>query len=261
MIKNIFLSALFFSLTFYSYGQADNYMSWGQCRPNFGTNIPLTKFLKGETTDDLLSYDDRSYYLQYLSFAYFFDQHWGAELTIHPSTSQNISGRSERFIKSVTKEYEADYYVTPSSGGENSDDNIFTGGITRSYLGVIYRFEIKRFMIYPKVFGGITSFTADWGKAILKQKNSNTILQLDYNTEKRPQDNFTIASSVTCGYKLTENIAVNVDVLFSHYKGHSTFIKKITDLNSEKSTEQEYTYRNNIYTLSIGAGLIILFLR
>lgn len=234
------------------------YQSKWQVRPSFGITIPLTNLLKGDETDYLMAFDDQLYYCQVLSASYFFHKHWGVEFDFQISSSSSIRHRDDKFTRYVQSEYGNDYYVSPSTGANFDDSNVLSGDIQRGYLGLVYRLESNRFFIYPKFLIGVTSFYTDWGKAYLKEKNSNRVVMLHYSPSRMPNDHFTIASSVTAGYKLTKRVFLSVDVLASHYKTDITFVKTTTDLNSGETLREENAYKTNVFSLAVGAGLIIV---
>lgn len=259
-MKSIFTTILLLCLyTGYSNSQDSlNYKSKWQIRPNYGVNIPITKILDGRVSDNLFEYDDNSSYWQVLSIAYFFHKHWGVEFNFQGMTSNNISKRADVFLNIMKSEYGNNYYVTPSTGASYDDFNPFSGNFERGFIGLIYKYEKKRFFIYPKFSIGVNSFYTDWGKAILKEKNSNNLLKVSINSGKRPNNHLMVAASAALGYKLTKRFYLNFDLMTSFYKTNITFTKSITDLNTNISTIESFEYKKNVLTLSVGAGLIFV---
>jgi hypothetical protein len=235
-----------------------NYKSKWQTKPNYGINFPITKLLDGRIPDNLFEYADNSTYWQVLSATYFFHKHWGLELNIQGMTSRNISKRADNFSNIMKSEYADNFYVKPSTGASYDDFNPIVGNFERGFIGLIYRYEKKRFFIYPKFSFGVSSFYTDWGRAILKQKNSNNLIQIEYDSGKRPNDHFIIATSTSFGYKLSKRFYLNIDLMTSYYKTDITFTKEITDLITKNSTIENIRYKKEIYTLSIGGGLIFV---
>lgn len=230
-------------------------LEW-QTRPNIGINIPITKLLNGSITDDLFAYGDNSTYWQVLSVTCFFNKHWGAEFNFQGMTAGNISKRGDNFSNVIKSKHGDNYYVTPSTGASYDDFDYVGGDFGRGFIGLIYRFEKRKFFIYPKFSIGVTSFHSDWGTALLKQKNSNNLLKVTYDSGKRPNDHFILATSTAIGYKLSKKIYLNIDLMTSYYKTDITFIEKTTDLNTNISTSKNYRYNKDIFTLSFGGGLI-----
>ena len=259
-MKNIFITLLFLGLLIESSYCQDslNYKSKWQIRPNYGINIPITKLLNGSILDNLFEYGDNSTYWQVLSISYFFRRHWGVEFNFQGMTSGNIAKRADKFMDAMKSEYKSDYYVTPSTGASYDNFSLLAVNFNRGFIGLIYRYEKNRLFFYPKFSIGITSFYTDWGKATLKRKNSNNVIEVSYDPSNIPNGHFVVATSAAFGYKLTKKIYLNMDLMASYYKTDITFTKKITDLNTAISRSEKMEYIKNVFTVSIGAGLIFL---
>lgn len=264
-MNNLFAFAFIIFINSHLLGQDTT--NWGfkskwQVRPSVGLNIPLTKLFNGTATDNLIDYyDGTTYYLQVISASWFFHKHWGVEFNYQGSFSNKITGqkRDSKFSKILENEYQNQYFVTPSSGAFYGDDNIIVGNIERGLIGIIYRKEFNKFLIHPKFAIGVTSFYTDWGNATLKEKNSNTLLKVTYSTGGRPNDHFTTATSLIVGYKFSKRIFWNLEIMTSYYKTNFTFTKEIIDLTTGQKTVAEYSkYRKDIFTLTLGTGLIIV---
>lgn len=259
-MRNIFNLVLF--LGFFignSYCQDSlNYKAKWQTRPNFGVNIPITKLLDGRIPGNLFEYGDNSIYWQVLTVSYFFHRHWGVDFNFQGMTSKNITKRADIFSEAMRLEYQGNYYVTPSTGASYNFINPFGGNFGRGFISLIYRYEKKRLFIYPKFSIGVNSIYIDWGEALLKQKNSNKLLKVSYESDIRPKDNFIMATSASFGYKLSKRFYFNLELMTSYYKTHITLTKKITDLNTTISTNEDIEYNKDIFTISIGGGLIFV---
>ncbi|MDP1727269.1 MAG: hypothetical protein Q8M15_10840 [Bacteroidota bacterium] len=259
MQKQYFIALVLSILTMHLSAQESlNYKSKLQTNPSVGINIPITKLLNGKLTDYLIEYDDQSYYWQIISGTFFFHKYWGIEFNFQANSSNSISKRADNFLQSMQSEYGNEYFVTPSTGAGDEKVSIISGNFERGYLGLIYRIESEKYFIYPKIAIGVTSFYTDWGKAYLKKKNFNDIIEISYSSGKAPNDFFIIATSATFGYKLTKRIFFNFDIGVSHYKTDLTFIKTMTDINSGQSTKEDFAYKKNVFNLSLGTGIIIV---
>jgi hypothetical protein len=258
MIRKLFI---LFSLGIFSisiYGQDSlTYKSKWQTRLLFGTNIPMTRLLQGAETDYLFQYDDNSMYWQILSISYFFHKHWGLEFNYQAGTSSRIRQRGENFITTMQSMYGDKYYENPSTGAIYNN-GFFEGDISRGYLGVIYRFETNKFYVYPKLAIGVISFNTDWGRIDLKEKNSNIEYKINYSSKKITNDHFTLAPSVSLGYKIAKRFYFNADIMFSYYKTNIVYEKTTTNLYTSKRTVELFDYKKGISTLSLGAGLIFI---
>lgn len=225
-------------------------------KPAGGINLPITKLLSGDITDNLIEYDDNTYYSQFVSGNYFFSPKWGVELTYQTAGSEKINNQNVDSNSALEKKYGDTYIVSWKS---YANVHLFMGGsIHKGYLGVVYRIEKPRFVIMPKFALGITSFSTHSKTVFLKEKNSNSIYELSFEPEKKVNDNFMLAPSVTFGYKFSKRIMANVDVQYSYFKTNIKYTEEKTNLfNEEKTTIQTIDYKKNIHTLSIGLGLII----
>jgi hypothetical protein len=264
MKRIVVLSAVFFQ-SFLIYSQEPNdwaYQAKWQTRPGVGLNIPLTHLLSGAITDHLIDYtDETTYYTQAINGTWFFKKHWGVEFNYQGSFSVRLTGqkREEQFFQLLQREYGDQYFVNPSSGATYDNLNPISGSIERGLIGIVYRKEIGRWFVHPKVAIGVVSFYADWGSASLKEKNSNTSLRVNYAADRVPQDHFALATSLIAGYKLSKRIHWNIEAMASHYKTNLTFNKTVTNLPTGMSTITErFHYAQNIFTLSLGMGLIVV---
>lgn len=232
-------------------------LEW-QLKPAAGYNIPLTRLFRGDVTDQLIKYDDQSFYWQVLSLTLFFHKHWGVSFHFQANASGKISSRDERFRQLLQTEYGSDYYITHSSIDDLNKFNVVTGHFDRGYLGVIYRVESNRFFIYPQLSLGVSSFYTDIETIRLKEKTTNNRMDLYYSAGDRPaKDHFTIAASMAAGYKLNKWLYLNLDVMASWYKANFTYTKTTLDVVSRQSVQEETRYKQDMLGLSVGAGLII----
>ncbi len=152
------------------------YSSRWQTRIVFGADIPIKKFLRGDVTDYLLGYDNNSGYLQFFNSSLFLSKHWGIDAGYQIQTAY-AGDREASFLRGIEAEYGNAYYVT----GFISDYGDTQG---RGNLGVVYRYESKRFMVYPKFSIGFTTFGTNDATAYLKEKNTNNIVELKYNAKR-----------------------------------------------------------------------------
>ena len=258
MLHRIFISLLVCLQAVHAYSQDSlRYKAKLLVDPSFGFYMPLTTLLKGDATDPLLQFDDHSHYWQVLSLSYFFHKHWGVTFTYQAGFSKSIAKKEGQFTESMQSQYSKDYYVTPSSDGNNYDPK-FMGQIQRGYLGMIYRLESRHFFMYPKLAIGLTSFYANQGRVILKQKNANDVIEIFYLPNKQGYDRFTLAASASMGYKITKRVFINLNVLSSYYKSNITYTQTTIDRDSEQRATDIIKYKKNILSLGLGAGLIIV---
>ena len=224
-------------------------------KPAIGYNIPLSTFPSAGITDYLIEYDDHSYYWQLLSVNWFFSPRWGLEITYQPGRSGDIAGYAGKFSKEIENRYNNGYYVNVGSGGAYAAES----GIDRGYIGLVYRIEKTRYIIMPRFMIGSTSFYANWGNAVLKEKGTNNVFEIHYDPDEIPQDQFTIAPSVTMGYRLSRRFIINLDVMYSCFRTNFAYTEELRNNFTGETTSEIFEYRKYMHTLSVGAGLIVVF--
>jgi outer membrane protein W len=231
------------------YGQDSlAYKSKWQTKFLVGMNIPVTKF-QGTEFDYLFQYDDYSIYIQPpLAISYFFHKHWGLEATFQIGFYSGIGKKTDKFVAAMQSEYGDKYYV--QIAGFNDVE------FNRSYLGVIYRLETNKFYVYPKFSIGALAFDKISEVVNLKEKNSNYKYRILYSGGKISDTYFTLAPSVSFGYKLLKRLYLNADIMLSYFKTNMVYKKEFTNSYTEESTVEYFDYKKNIFTLSFGAGLI-----
>ena len=237
------------------------YKSKWQIRLLAGADLPITRISQGTETDNLLQFDNSAFYLQPMypiTISYFFSKHWGAEFNMQGSISRKARNRSDRFVADMQSQYGDRFYVNATSTGDTDLDlsDVFSG---RSFLGIIYRYETDKYYVYPKFSIGLTDFSTDRGNVSLKEKNSNNEFRISYSSgDKLFKEYFTLAPSVSFGYKLSKRFFLNADIMFSHFKTDFQYKKTTTNSLTNESTIEYFDYKKGISTLSLGAGLIFV---
>lgn len=239
-------------------GQGAPYTTQWLVKPSAGYYFPTTRLLQGAVTDDLLAYNDGSFYWQVLTATWFFKKHWGLEANYQAGSSPHIPGRADRFLQAMRDHYGSAYYVTPSTGAEHAQPSPVFGPIERGFVGVVYRLENRRLLFYPKVAMGVTSFYTDWGRAYLKEKNGNRVYEVFYWTGTTAHDHLTLAASGTAAYKLGERVYLGMEVLGSFYKSRIIYTKTLTDLNTGVIGTEDIDYKKSMFQVGLGGGLIVL---
>jgi outer membrane protein W len=260
--KLLFIFFLFGLFANGIYGQDSlAYKSKWQIRLLAGADLPITKISQGTETDNLLQFDNSSFYLQPMypiTISYFFSKHWGVEFNMQGSISRVARNRNDRFVADMQLQYGDRFYVNTTSTG-NSDLDLSDIFSIRGFLGVIYRFETDKYYVYPKFSIGLTSFNTDRGNVNLKEKNSNNEFRITYSSgDKLFKEYFTLAPSVSFGYKISKRFFLNADIMFSHFKTNFVYEKTTTNLLTNEMSMEYFDYKKDILTLSLGVGLIFV---
>jgi len=248
MRRKLFFILFSFGMFTYSiYGQESSvYISKLQTRALIGVSIPVTK---PDATFDYHISDKRSIYIHTpFSISYFFHKHFGVELNYQFETP--IKDRTNTIITSVQSDYGDNYDVRLEKNDDIGSEKY------QLYLGLVYRLETNKFYTYPKIGIGITGCYTDFEKMYLKEKNSNNEYQISYSGI--PKFYFILAPSVSFGYKISKRIYFNADIMLSYYKPNIVYKKEFTNLYTKRSTVENIDYKKNIFTLSLGAGAIIV---
>lgn len=239
-----------------------NYRNKIQWKTMASYNIPINKMAKGAITDPFISYADHSITWQLFSFTYFFCKHWGVEANIQLGGSTNKLYDPNNDLQNDLSPKFPNHYVTVPYTYWDINSNPPLSEFTRANLGILYRFEKNRFVFYPKIAVGLTSFSTYSAEAYLKQKNANDVFRVTYLSKGTfAQNNFTISASSTFGYRLSKKLILFIDVSTSIFKPQLYYSATMTNLNTGVSTIEKYDYEKNVSNLSLGTGLIIEFPR
>ena len=259
MIRKILFLSLLLNFWFNVCGQQEStahYSKW-QLKPQIGVNIPITKLMQGEITDNLFQYNDNSVYWQILSVSYFWSKHFGVGFDYQASASNKIQNKPENFIAAINSEFEDNYFVNTALW--NYETNLLTGDIQRILIGLIYRIETYNLYFYPKLSVGRTSVKTETAGAYLNEKNSHLQYSISYSSEMYYQNRFfTVAPSASFGYKILDRLFLNADIMLSYFKSNVEFQKESTNLYTQNKTVEYFDYKKDIYTLSLGAGIIFV---
>ena len=130
-MKKYCLLIIITSITFCSLWAQDSlkYRTRIQLKTTFGANLPITKLLNNDITDNLIGYSEYSFYWQAVSMSFFFHKHWGIEWNLGVSYMES---RYDGFEEKIIAEYPK-HYVVFSSHGDNMG--------VRSFLNLVYRYE------------------------------------------------------------------------------------------------------------------------
>jgi hypothetical protein len=239
-----------------SYAQDKLYQSRWYIKSGIGINTPISKLLIGENTDYLVSYSEHTWYWQLLSGNYFFHPHWGIEITLQGNTSSHIANRATFFKDEIENQYSTNYFVSVSSGAEFKRFSIL-GNIEKIYLGITYRIEKPKIIFLPKFSIGVTSLFSDWGKVILKEKGTNMIWELNYQSSDVAVDYFTVAPAFSCGFRLSRRVIANLDVIYSYFKPNIKYTEIFRNVFTEDISTRTIIYDEGIQTFTTGVGIIV----
>ncbi len=257
------IAALFMLLPFGALGQyvaedkeEEKFRKW-HIKPAAGVNVPLTKLLGNGITDNLIGYDDHSFYWQIFSGTFFFHRSWGVELTCQTGVSNRFLNRHKRFISEIENTYGDRYYTSSSSDADTDRFLPIGGNIDRFLVGLVYRIQKQKLLLMPRLLFGVTPFQTNSGQAFLKEKGTNTLLEISYDTDSSQVENFTIAPAFTIGYRLGKRTVANLDAMMSFYSAGFDYTESRRNTFTQRTQTKIIPYQKDIITFSVGVGLII----
>ena len=258
MMKKI--SALIIGI-FLAYGaqgqtQDSTFQKW-YWQPNYGFNIPLSSFEQGGFTDYLMALSDQSQYWQLIQASYFWSPHWGIEAGVQANDSRAIFDRYQDFQDESQNEFGDQYFVDPIAGSEFTAFNFLTGNFQHGYLGIVYRKETIKWIWLPSFRMGLSSYQADWGQQLLKEIDANKVRTIRYQPDEINQDRFYVGLAFTAGYRIMKNLHLSLNSQFNYFQTNTLFEISDRDHITDETTRRFRRYNNNIYSLSLGIGLVV----
>lgn len=174
----LILFLIFFSIALAAQDSTHTYSKW-QIKTAAGLNFPITSLLSNRITDNLLEYDDNSFYWQVISATYFFSAKWGLDYTYHAEHSNAIFGRNERFYQELEEVYGDTYFISPTLDSQFNNFTWVVGSFGRGHLGIVYRYEKSKFIFLPKFSIGGTTIHSNRETSLLKQRGK--ILYMNFH--------------------------------------------------------------------------------
>ncbi len=256
MIKKItFFIFLFY--TFQIFGQdSENDLSKWHVNLGLNTHIAISKFDQGIPTDFLFDHGRQTFYPQ-LSFygSYFFKPQWGGILKGNVGLPATKNSRNSDFENSIKEYYQDQFFVTANTGAlydqyENAE------GV---YFGIIHRKRKGKWVYLPQLLIGATSFRLDRGNVYLKEKNTNTIFQISYSSEKSVRDFFTVTPAFSVGYNFAKKWIINFDFLYGFFHMNIDIDEEKRNTFTEEIELQTITYKKNMHFINLGCSITRAF--
>lgn len=217
-----------------------------------GVDLPTTGMFNGEVTDYLIGFRNSSTLVfPQLTFEYYVNNRIGFDIDIQNSFGPAVSSRSVAFNNAIAARFtNFDYFVIPSA--DAVDQSSF-----RSTLGVVYRWEYGKFLFFNRVFFGATIITVENLDVVLKEKDTHIYYNLDWNYGEEAQvDFFTVGTSFTAAYPLTNRILVSAQINYGFFNNNLVFKEQLTNLFTEEVVQtRDIVYNNSVHAISFTAGL------
>jgi hypothetical protein len=219
-------------------------------QPGFGFTMPLQKIQNGNITDNLISNKATPSYYFTLSANYFLN-HWGFGGTI----TLNQGTNPENFVRNVRTYYAENYYAYIYD-----DDHGYTLSVNKLMTGPCYKTEKGRLVFIGKLQFGIAQFSTWNNSALLKEKNSNTVIEMTWN-HNRSDDNrnfFCFNPSFSIGYRASQRLLLSFDVNHIISIGNFSYTETARNIYTNQITTKHYQYNKTINEISLGISLALI---
>ena len=228
------------------------YQRWA-FHSSVGYALPVQRLKSGEITDFLIDYDDEYVYWQFINVEYFFKNNLGINLSIQGNTFTDADERGNLMNAALEERFGNDYFIStsPYSYGQSANIN------ANLYAGLVYAKRFNKISFVPKIQVGFTSFFTNRLNVYLKEKETNTHLQMvyDFTSDRRPQDNFTLLTGITTEFNLTKNLTLDFHLQSSFFKTQFSYVEEIRNTYTEEKSYREFDYSKFLGTLSMGLGV------
>ncbi len=131
--------------------------------------------------------------------------------------------------------------------------------MTRGSIGPSYKIEKNRFIFVGRMMVGAVSIATNSGRVRLKEKNTNELLHIDWDTEYANKDCFSVNPSFTFAYRVNRRITFDLDLDAWFYNTDVTYIESVTNAVSGSLITKEYEYNHFMNDISIGLGIMVVF--
>lgn len=226
-------------------------------RPSFGSSFALNPKDFGFITDNLTSYSNQNFYWQVISTGHFFND-WGIEFYYLRNYNNQSKDRFNRFSTEVSNKYGNGYFIDINTGFYYDKSTSQGNLLERGSIGPIYKIENNKTIFIFRGMIGVISFSSDWGSAYLKEKGTNSIVDVNWSSDKTVKDFFTFNPSFTFGYRITKRIVLDFDINYWFYNLDFKYNETRTDFITTETVNTGYHYKRLSNDLSIGAGFMII---
>jgi hypothetical protein len=175
------------------------------------------------------------------------------------SPAQNPRNRHDQFVKDANLKYGNKYYTSISSSAVDDYLNDTSNPIVRGSLGPSYKIERNRLIFVGRMMVGIVSITNNSGRARLKEKGTNELLNIRWDSRHATKDCFSVHPSFTFAYRVSRRITFNLDLDSWLYKADITYKETITNAVSHNIATNRYRYSHLMNDVSVATGIMIIF--
>ncbi|MBX3242621.1 MAG: hypothetical protein KIT80_05725 [Chitinophagaceae bacterium] len=225
-------------------------------KPGVGYDLPLNTVSVNEITDQLTDMNGRGIAFQMFSIGIYPRERLGFELMFRGLSERSAGKRNDAYNRLMQERWGAAYFYDPVTPYEDYgapfESNRFTVG-----LSVNYKFDRGRIIYIPKYFFGVVEIGQSRRFHTMKQRNSNNMLLVEYDTEKYYRDLFITGPAASVVYRLNQTFGVSLDASLFWHRARASFRERHTDLFTRQHVETPYNYSGTMFRGNIGLGLVV----
>lgn len=208
--------------------------------------------------DQLNNFNQKGPLLNAFTVNWFLKNNLGLELKIYVLPGDENRNRKDVLQRMVEEQFGDHYYYSPAfSYGSYSgkDSEIFIGS-----FGLTYKIEKKRFTYIPGFYiGGIDLKAQQSYYKILKEKDSNAMLRLDYRSLSDLSSGFTYGPEMSVMYRLNTIVGIKANLSYLTYNALINYERTVTDLAFENKTVSYYRGEKALHRIHAGLSIAIGF--
>lgn len=208
--------------------------------------------------DQLHNFNQKGPLLNAFTVNWFQKNNLGLELKIYVLPGDERANRNDVLQRMVEKQFGDHYYYSPvfSYGSYSGDDSeIFIGS-----FGLTYKIEKKRFTYIPGFhIGGIDLIAQPSYYKILKEKDSNTMLRLDYRSLSDLSSGFTYGPEMSVMYRLNTVVGIKANLSYLTYNALINYERTVTDLAFQNKTVSYYRGEKALHRIHADLSIAIGF--
>lgn len=221
-------------------------------------SLPFNKLSLNPVTDQLTSVNEKGIGIQFFSFNWFVKENFGVELLLHGVTTSNEIHRRKEFVSQVKRKFEGQYYPDRIYIGESqhmSTEKKFTAALAGNY-----KFERGKFTYIPKFFVGVmVTGQMSARNNFMKERNTNTVIRLDYEGRPHSEGRLLLGPSATMIYRFNSIVGVSFNAFYWWHKADVDFSERITNMATDEVSMNYYRTDKILHGLNLGVSLSLSF--
>lgn len=227
-------------------------------RPSIGAIFPTRSFSSNDIPGNLIGTKFRNLFCQPLAIGFFY-RNIGIEGQFMLSPALKPENRHDQFVKDINLKYGNRYHTSIHSSAIDDYLDGTSDPIVRGSLGPSYKVERNSLVFVGRMMVGVVSITTDWGSVRLKEKGTNGLLNVHWDTQYPTEDCFSFHPSLTLAYRLSRRITFNLDLDSWLYKADVTYKETTTNAVTGNTTTNQYRYSHFMNDVSAGLGIMVIF--